>query len=211
MTRSRMVQRTTAVTLGSGVTLLLLAGPALAHHAEVVAAADCTGTVTYSVAAWAGVPNTAVAPQANGQSRTNPNVALEVSTDSGPFQQVVDHLQLGATNGYTVTGSFPLPPGPLPKSLVVRTVTVAPFANGSTGTAQSTPALDLSRCHGQRNDPTAATPVDRTPPAPTAGTPSSSATPGSPGVPDREAILLGGGLLGSLGAWRLTRPRRSAA
>lgn len=217
MTRRRTAQRAIAVTLGSGAVLLVLAGSASAHHAEVVAAADCTGTVTFSVAAWAGVPNTAATPTANDLSRTVPRVALEISTDGGPFIQVVDHLQLGPTNAYASTGSFPLPAGPLPRSLVVRTVSIAPFADGATGGDQPTPALDLSRCHGQRSDPTATTPSAAapartdpagTPPGPTAGTASASASPGSAGVPDREAILLGGGLLGSLGAWRLSRPRQ---
>lgn len=191
MTRRRTTRRVAGAAMSSGVALVLLATPAWAHHAEVVAAANCTGTVTYSVTAWAGVPNTPANSRANEQSRTNPDVAVEISEGGGPFRRVVDHLKLTPSNFYATAGTFALPAGPLPRRLVVRAVTVAPFANGSLGSARSAPELDLSRCHGQRSA--------------AAGT-----SPGS-GAPHRTEFVLGGGLLGSLGAWRLTRPRRGGA
>lgn len=164
------------------------AGPASADHAEVIASADCTGTVAYTVMSWAGRADTPERPSANEASRTNPDLDLEVSLDDGPFRTAVEGLSLGPDNRYTVTGTFTLPEGELPSTLVVRTVPRAEWGSGAPGIARRSPVLDLSRCGGDR------VALD---------------APDSSGDPDRRPLWLGGGTLGALAAWFLTRPRKA--
>ena len=174
--------------LALGAVLVGGAAPAWANHAEVIASADCTGTVAYTVTAWPGQPSTPEQPALNERSRTITDMDLEVSLDDGPYQVAVEHLSLGSDNGYSVTGTFTIPDGDLPETLVLRTVPRSPWATGAKGVARQSPVLDLSRCEGER-----------------------VAVEGSSGDPDRRPLWLGGGLVGGLAAWFLTRPRGGSA
>ena len=170
--------------LAVGAVLVGGAAPASANHADVIASADCTGTVAYTVTAWPGRPSTPEQPALNERSRTIDDMDLEVSLDDGAFRTAVENLSLDKDNGYSVTGTFTLPDGDLPDRLVLRTVPRSPWATGAAGVARQSPVLDLSRCGGER-----------------------VAVQSSSGDPDRRPLWLGGGLLGGLAAWFLTRPR----
>jgi hypothetical protein len=188
MSPVRAARRAALTALAVGAVLAGGAGPAWANHAEVIGSADCSGTVAYTVTAWPGQPSTPEQPARNERSRTIDDLALEVSLDDGPFRTAVEHLSLGKDNGYSVTGTFTLPGEDLPDRLVLRSVPVSKWATGAPGVARNSPVLDLSRCEGKR-----------------------VAAQGSSGNPDRRPLWLGGGLLGALAAWFVTRPREGAA
>ena len=166
--------------------VLLLAGPASAHHAEVLAVANCSGQVNWTVQAWPGVVATKADPRANELSRTNLAVTVEWSGD-GTHWTRVDTADLRRQNGYTDSGSFRLPSGDHPARFQVR-ATAGLWANNALGgDRRVTPAQDLSGCAAAAAGPNAA---------------SQGAT-----LP----ITLGGGLVGSAGAWLLTRRRGDAS
>jgi hypothetical protein len=139
--------------------------------------------------AWAGRPDTPETPSANEASRTNPDLDLQASLDGGDFRTVVQHLSLGPDNRYTATGTFTLPEGELPSTLVLRTLPKARWGSGAPGVPRQSPELDLSRCQGERVTLDSSTADD----------------------PDRRPLWLGGGFLGALAAFVLTRPRKGAA
>lgn len=181
MRSPRLTRFTVVVTMTTG-SLLLLAGPALAHHAEVLAVADCNGQVHWTVQAWSGVPSTKAEPKANELSRTNPVVHVEWNGDGSSWHRAATAV-LDPQDGYTDTGMFSLPTGTRPGALQVR-ATVGRWANGNAGGDQRvTSPQDLSSC------------------AASASTRSSSRGPALP-------ITLGGGLIGSAGAWLATRRRQ---
>jgi hypothetical protein len=184
MSRARAARGAAATALAVGAVLVGGAAPASANHAEVIASADCTGTVAYTVTAWRGRPSTPEQPALHQRSRTIDDIDLEVSLDDGDFETAVEHLRLDKGNGFSVKGTFTLPEGDLPDTIVLRTVPRSPWATGAPGVKRQSPVLDLSRCDGDRV---------------TAG--------GSAKDPDRRPLWLGGGLLGGLAAWFLTRPR----
>lgn len=198
MEASRLAARVTAVLVGSLAVVVLGAGSASAHHADVVAVADCSGTVGYALSAWEGVPNTPAAPSANERSRTVDDVRLEVSSDGGPFLPLVQNLSLSKGNRWAVTGRARLPGGALPSRLVVRAVPVSPFANGAHGGVRTGPTIDLAACRHIRTG---------------VATPPSTAKAGGGGghatLPgDRQPLVLTGGLVGALATWLLSRSRR---
>lgn len=174
--------RAAMVTSTAAGSLLLLATPALAHHAEVLAVADCSGQVHWTVQSWSGLVPTKANPRATELSRTNSAVAVEWSDGSDRWLPVATAV-LGPQDGYTDTGAFALPAGERPHALQIR-ATAGRWANGHVGGGQRvTPPQDLSTC--------AAAPAPRT----------NAAGPELP-------VTLGGGLLGSGCAWLLTRRRR---
>jgi hypothetical protein len=91
----RAAQGALVSVLAVGAVLVGGAGPASANHAEVIASADCSGTVAYTVTAWPGQPSTPEQPALNERSRTIRDMDLEVSLDDGPFRTAVRHLSLG--------------------------------------------------------------------------------------------------------------------
>lgn len=182
--RSPRPSRAAVVVASTAGFLLVLAGPAMAHHAEVLAVADCSGQVHWTVQAWSGVPSTKADPKATELSRTNPAVAVDWG-DGGDRWHPAATAVLGPQNGFTDTGTFSLPSGAHPRALQVR-VTVGRWANGHVGGSQRvTPPQDLTSC--------------------------AAAVPGRSGSPGAALpITLGGGLLGSAGAWLFTRRRTSS-
>jgi len=196
--RRLVAARLGAIGAGSAALVLLVATPASAHHADVLAVADCSGLVTWSLQSWAGQPDTANAPHANTLSRTNDAVRLSWSVDGKKFTDVSGGTALGAADNYSATGAFHLPAGPVPPRLVVR-ATAGHWANGNVGGSRSTPLLDLSRC---RPDPAAAVKT----PSVLAGGGGSAGAGGRSG--DRLPVTLSGGAAGALGVWWLVRPKR---
>ena len=175
MSHARTTRRVVLGTLATTAVLLSGASPATAAHAEVVGAVDCGGTVSWTVTAWAGRPSTPTRPGASERSRTNPDIELQVSMDGRPFRPAVQHLSLDADNRFTVSGTFELPDGERPRTVVLRTVARAEWSSGAAGLPRRSPEIDLSRCDED---------VDRRP------------------------VWLGGGAVGAVAAWLLTRPRR---
>lgn len=175
MTPGRAAGRLLASVVAAGAVLVLGAGPASAAHADVVATADCEGTVAYAVTAWAGRPSTPERPALNKLSRTNPDLHLQLSLDGRRPRPAVSDLRLDEENGFSVTGTFTLPEDVRPKRLVLRTVPRSPWADGDEGLPSRSPKVDLTRCHDDL---------------------------------DRRPLWLGGGVVGALAAWFLTRPRR---
>jgi hypothetical protein len=175
MTPAPAAGRLLAGVVAAAGLLVLGAGPASAAHADVVATADCDGTVAYAITAWAGRPSTPERPALNERSRTNPDLHLQLSLDGRRPRPAVPDLALNQENNFSVTGTFSLPEDARPERLVLRTVPRAPWADGDAGVPDRSPKVDLTRCSDEL---------------------------------DRRPLWLGGGVVGALAAWFLTRPRR---
>jgi hypothetical protein len=179
--------------VGAGVSVsawLMLAGMALAHHADVTGSVSCGGQVTFQVTSWHGV---AVRPgqpaDLVGLSRTNRDIVVSLSLDGGSYQPApVSPVVLDAADHYSFVGRFDLPPlAPhLEQAVVLRVRAGAPWGDGvvDPGT-QYSPLLVRHAC----------------PPAP-----SRLVRHASHGA-DRPAWMLGGGLFAALAAAAATSRR----
>ncbi|MDP9461433.1 MAG: hypothetical protein M3Q22_14705 [Actinomycetota bacterium] len=191
-----------AAAVRAGCLPLILPAPhAAAHHPEVVAAADCTGRVNFSVLAWLGQRNDPDTQQSETDlSRTNSAIEVAWAGDGRAFQVLPQRPQyrLDKAGGYSFTGTFELPQ-PLPGEVVVRARALERWANGAMpGRAVVSLPVDLGDC-----PPSPSAPPDTVAGQSSEAGPSVLSTDSGTPLP---WALGGAALLGGLGLF-VTRPR----
>jgi uncharacterized repeat protein (TIGR01451 family)/LPXTG-motif cell wall-anchored protein len=113
-----------SVVMGVAVITLVQSSPASAHHSEVTASVDCSGTVAFSARAWdpiaAGWPD-------DPTSRTNPNVLVWLEVGGS----VVDSRtgEFSPANGFSFSGTFQWPAGATSATVWIQEQ--APWGNGT--------------------------------------------------------------------------------
>ena len=140
--RHRVVRAATCVL---ALATLTVAAPASAHHPDVAAVITCD-QAQLVVSAWAGRPNTVEAPDANDLSRSNPEVAVAVSVNGGPYVRLSqgDDWAFEAP-GYAFSTTVPVPEEAQTVSFEVTTA--APWGTGAPpGDSRATPAVTVPAC-----------------------------------------------------------------
>jgi len=140
-----------------------LASVAAACHSEITATIDCSGTVAYTATAWTGTDATDI-------SRTNTDVRVYASYDSGGTFTQVGSGQFTKANGFHFSGTFAAGSA---SSVKVKVQEVANWGNGNApNEARYVTVTKSSSCSS--GPPT-------TPPTTPPSTPPS--TPSGPSVP----------------------------
>lgn len=149
---TRWGSRVSAATLVAFVAVMVAGAPALAHHPEITAEADCDGRVTFTATAWSGFPDDpGTAADERTLSRTNPEITILVSMTGGEtFLEMPGTPQytFGPENDFTFTDTFKLPE-PLPETVIVRAVATQTWGNAEElGGPRETAPIPVPRCDG---------------------------------------------------------------
>jgi len=118
--RRGVVAAAIAVVASAG--LVMTAGPALAHHPEIVASATCAPrgesfNISYTATAWEG--------WGTAESRTNPDVRITVRVDGGP--DIQKDSGAFAAPAFSFSGTFTVPA--TATSVVVTATAVGAWGN----------------------------------------------------------------------------------
>ncbi len=128
--------------------VVVVAVPAAAHHANVIATGSCDGTIAYGVTSWSGQPDNPATPvDETALSRTNEAIEVTWSADGRKPQLVDDGVEhrLAADNDFSFSGTFTVP-RPLPEVVTVSVVPLQPWASGARIGEPRTATVDLSEC-----------------------------------------------------------------
>jgi hypothetical protein len=136
----RLTRRLAVVTLGGAIGVAVMAAPAWAHRADVVASVSCTGLVTYTANA------------VSDGSKTNTDIGVFISTGGGVFTPTLPNPnpahQFNEANGFSFTDTFQLA-SPLPVFVVVKVQAQVPWSDGAPpGESRQAGALHIPGCEG---------------------------------------------------------------
>ncbi len=131
--------------------VVVVAVPAAAHHANVIATGSCDRTIAYGVTSWSGEPDDPATPvDETALSRTNDAIEVTWSADGGEPQVVDDGVEhrLTAENNFSFSGTFTVP-RPRPEVVTVSVVPLQPWGSGARIGEPRTATVDLSECKGR--------------------------------------------------------------
>ena len=212
--RNRATRALTSLGLAVSMTAAL-AGIVAAHHADVTAAMDCDGVVTFTSTAWNGPSNA---------SRTNPDIGVWYAVDGGAFTELLSADYYFGPDHFSFTDAIE---GRDAASVTIKVQAQANWGNGTgPGDSRQATAFAPEDCVVVEPTPTptpkpapTATPVVTTP----TSTPAAASTPreetlsGNPTLPDTSAeisdqsggLLVAAGVILLLGVAQLARNRRA--
>jgi uncharacterized repeat protein (TIGR01451 family)/LPXTG-motif cell wall-anchored protein len=136
MRQLRRICTAILVLLGAIIIVPAFGGTASAHHSNIAASVECTGTVTWTASSWA-----------TGPSGTNPDVRVYTKTGSADWVEIGSGA-FNNDNNYQFAGTFAWPVGV--DSMEIGSQPNAPWGNGTvSNTGSSTTITKPSTCPNQ--------------------------------------------------------------
>ena len=117
MRQLRRIFTAVAILLGATILVPAFGGSASAHHSNIAAQVECTGTVTWLASSWA-----------TGPSGTNPDIRVYTKIGSADWVQIASGAFNNANN-YQFSGTFAWPAGV--NSMLIGSQPAAPWGSGN--------------------------------------------------------------------------------